>query len=409
MGAVLYELLTRSRAFARPNPVDTLEAIRKSKLVPVETYRPDIPPLLAVILHKMLRPNQRERHANCRELSEELRGFLADRPAFSPTDAATFMRDLFDGAEEAERRTYVGGDGDLPTVVSSAGVSIDGSSPLEPTHIISAPEPFDDSDEELTLPDEEFPSGTDSDEEQLAPTGPVKLELEPTSEMAGRKGRRPKTSEPATPGRGPRRSTFVVVVLVVLCLAVGIPVGARLLSLYVRSDGELSTPDGFATRMIPNPSGSERTDGERRSGISGRRRAKKKPVGKIKLRSEPVTRVLLDGRAVGNTPLELTAPVGRHEVVLTSRKDGIRRAFVLDVTKGGTAERVEKFGRGSVIINSEPYSKIFLRGESLGHTPKVVEVYEGTHVFRLVSGRTEIKRTVVVGTGERAKIDEKIE
>jgi Tol biopolymer transport system component len=74
-GAVLYEMVTGRRAFARPTPVETLAAVLKEDPAPVRDFCPGIPPELERVIERCLRkdPEKRFHHiADVKLLLEEI-------------------------------------------------------------------------------------------------------------------------------------------------------------------------------------------------------------------------------------------------------------------------------------------------------------------------------------------------
>lgn len=60
---------------------------------------------------------------------------------------------------------------------------------------------------------------------------------------------------------------------------------------------------------------------------------RKRPVriGRLIVETRPWTRVSIDGRSVGETPLEQSVPVGRHRVLLENEASGVRRELDVEV------------------------------------------------------------------------------
>jgi predicted ATPase len=75
LGCLLYEMLTRRRAFAGASATDTLIAIVQDEPQPLETYMPEAPAELTRVLTRMMRKRREERYQSINEVRAELRSF----------------------------------------------------------------------------------------------------------------------------------------------------------------------------------------------------------------------------------------------------------------------------------------------------------------------------------------------
>ena len=71
-GAILYEMLTGTRAFARDSAVDTLSAIIHDEPVPIVSLAPSVPPPASWIVERCLAKDPEERYGSTRDLARDL-------------------------------------------------------------------------------------------------------------------------------------------------------------------------------------------------------------------------------------------------------------------------------------------------------------------------------------------------
>ncbi|HYN09063.1 MAG TPA: WD40 repeat domain-containing serine/threonine protein kinase [Vicinamibacterales bacterium] len=72
LGAVLYEMFTRSRAFKRASNVDTMHAVLHEDPADPLTLSPGLPPMAAAIVRRCLEKNKEERFQSARDLAFDL-------------------------------------------------------------------------------------------------------------------------------------------------------------------------------------------------------------------------------------------------------------------------------------------------------------------------------------------------
>jgi serine/threonine protein kinase len=77
MGVCLYELLTGQRLFQGENDFDSLDMVRKGKVVPLSKHNREIPSELEQVVLKALSLDVGDRHRYASELAEELRRFYS--------------------------------------------------------------------------------------------------------------------------------------------------------------------------------------------------------------------------------------------------------------------------------------------------------------------------------------------
>jgi serine/threonine protein kinase/class 3 adenylate cyclase len=71
-GALLYEMLTGTRAFARPSTAEVLAAILKEPARPISEAQPDTPPSLQWAIERCLKKDPKERYESTRDLARDL-------------------------------------------------------------------------------------------------------------------------------------------------------------------------------------------------------------------------------------------------------------------------------------------------------------------------------------------------
>lgn len=72
LGAVLYEMVTGRRAFDKPTTVETLSAIVREDVVPIQSIKPAVPAPVAWIIERCLQKDLAERYASTLDLARDL-------------------------------------------------------------------------------------------------------------------------------------------------------------------------------------------------------------------------------------------------------------------------------------------------------------------------------------------------
>ncbi len=80
LGVMLYERVSGERPFDADNPLELLSRVMGQPVPPLKEKCPAVPPDLALIAHKCLSKEPRERYATAGELSADLRRWLAGEP-----------------------------------------------------------------------------------------------------------------------------------------------------------------------------------------------------------------------------------------------------------------------------------------------------------------------------------------
>jgi hypothetical protein len=121
--------------------------------------------------------------------------------------------------------------------------------------------------------------------------------------------------------------------------------------------------------------------------------------------------VLVDGAAVGTTPLTTELRVGHH--VVEFRRRGATQKLEIDVTAGqSTTGRIDWNAKrtGQLVVTSEPPgARVLIDGAARGVTPVTLDnLSVGPHVVLLRSDQGSVQRTVEVTAGRTAQIAESI-
>jgi serine/threonine protein kinase/CRP-like cAMP-binding protein len=112
-GLILYELVTGVRALQSPNVRDLLRMAQHPSLQPAESFRDDLSPDLADIIHTALAIDRKDRYKTCQDFAEALQRYRVRHTALeSSLTLGRFIRELFPegppekrGAENKKRKT----------------------------------------------------------------------------------------------------------------------------------------------------------------------------------------------------------------------------------------------------------------------------------------------------------------
>jgi len=131
--------------------------------------------------------------------------------------------------------------------------------------------------------------------------------------------------------------------------------------------------------------------------VSGGRVGSPDGTGTLRLNSRPWTRVSLDGRPVGSTPLILEMPAGPHRLLLANEDFGIQGEQIeVEVGAGQTLTRVLEF-RGFLRIQSAVPIAVSLNGRNLGvFSEKSWSLLAGPHKLQVTGPDHRKSKTTVV-------------
>jgi len=127
LGAVLYEMLTRTPPFQAPNEMELILKVRDARVAPIAALEPGVPAELVAIVERALARSRDERFQSGEEMALALQGFLAAHaPGFTRATLARSMRRLYAAEIERELRLleeYVVGEPDGADVVDTGATT----------------------------------------------------------------------------------------------------------------------------------------------------------------------------------------------------------------------------------------------------------------------------------------------
>ena len=85
LGLIAYEAVTGRRPFARPTAAQTMTATIEAEPEPVDAVNRDVPPHLALVIHRCLEKNPANRYESTRDLARDLQHVASAAPAATPS------------------------------------------------------------------------------------------------------------------------------------------------------------------------------------------------------------------------------------------------------------------------------------------------------------------------------------
>ena len=121
LGVILFELLSGTRPFDAPTPLQIMAAVAKADVPKLRDRFPAVPPDLALVTHKCLSPDPRDRYPTAGPLATDLRNWLdgkpvTARPAGAIESAVKWVK--------RNKRAALTGAGVLLTMATATGVSL---------------------------------------------------------------------------------------------------------------------------------------------------------------------------------------------------------------------------------------------------------------------------------------------
>jgi eukaryotic-like serine/threonine-protein kinase len=354
LGVVLYELLTSMKPFDATTDVSIMRAIMFEPLVPASERRPDLPRALLQILERALAKDRESRYPDCGAFHVDLERFiLSTGEPVGSMRLAQWVAELSGDAPPALPEAHPG-EGGRPTVQQRA---------VAPRNAETVSVSRAGSD--VTTEPEVRPGDGERPTVQRQVVAPRNAETVPVLRARSDAPAEPNSqAEDSTRAIPPRRYGRVMALGGLVLLAVG---GGLLLFRGRLEPRDPSTADEGPTRlppvimqapdggtgklqvdagmppvdagMPPVDAGMPPVDAGTHSLEDVRPRpAPSRKVGKLRFLVRPFAVVFLDDSRIGQTPLEVEAVAGRHEVVLFNGELGKMVTQTVEVKAGQLTE-----------------------------------------------------------------------
>jgi serine/threonine-protein kinase len=424
LGVCLYELISGVRPFDGPSEVAILTAVLNSEPRPLRELRPDAPGALQRILDRALAKDRDRRYGDAAEMHGEIEALLiqiGQLPA--PARIGAMVRE-FAPPEAATPSTTGDGQPLDEAEVSSSAEAAPAAEPGPERHTGRIPP-------SLTAHGAPAPSP--------APRwGAVLVSIATSLAVAGAGGvalgmRASGGSSPgdpslqvdvlriAAPGEGTARaaSAGAKAALPATGAATGQPAGpppvapasvpAPAPPTIATAAGVASTSTRLLAAMDPGPPARPAAAPPPRAAPAlpapapTPAAAARAATGRLVVDADPPSQVLLDGKSVGTTPLELEAPAGHHQVVVRNGPNKLEKTLELDLPAGGSRSERVAWTKGKIEFRIRPWALVELDGKTLGQTPiPAQEVYEGTYRVRLTNPELgkDVTREVTLAPGQ---------
>jgi hypothetical protein len=104
IGIILWEMLCGRRLFVAKTDMETVELVRKGEVPKSTALRADVDEDLDKILQRALAKNVKRRFQTCRELEQDLAGYLAKKGVRATSaDLVAFLREMLDAQPAPEQ------------------------------------------------------------------------------------------------------------------------------------------------------------------------------------------------------------------------------------------------------------------------------------------------------------------
>jgi serine/threonine-protein kinase len=405
MGVVLYELIAGEKPFTGPNEIMCLKQILEHNPPPLTTYAPECNEAIERIVYRALGKQASERFGTAREMQFELQSVLNQCPVpLGRHVVAEFLKSLTETATEQfdPSRLHIPRTPGVVVKPSSVGFAVNDSNvPLADARRASGSQPAESSSMPYT---ERTPSVSRPRTSPLVDNG--------------------LTSELRAAGIGSKWSPMVMLVFLASAVFGGLavllitkepePVLIETLiepqpftlndpkdrkvekSLEALPAQKTTVADAPVNEPVQTAVVGEKKprDREGREPREKKRRNKDRDEprsvsggGQLSIESTPRGLTVMRGDDVlGKTPIaSVSLPPGKHTLRLFNKAFGISKTMVVEIKKGERSDESFVVGRGTLKVNSRPWSEVFINGVSKGKTPLDAPVYEGTHEVRLVN------------------------
>jgi hypothetical protein len=129
--------------------------------------------------------------------------------------------------------------------------------------------------------------------------------------------------------------------------------------------------------------------------------------GLLRLTVTPPVSVLWNKRPLGQTPLEVSLPPGRHRLFLRSEHPvPVRLLRGVKIEPRETTVVSWKLAKGSLEIQAEPQAEVKINGRKRGVTPLSLELYEGVCQVRLFCSQLQKSylKLVTIRPGKTSRV-----
>lgn len=387
LGVVLWEMCAARRLFRADNDIALMGMVLQAKVPRLTEVAPAVPPALADVVARMVAAEPTDRFPSCAQVAKELDAVLGQFPALNEeSPVATFLRELGPWDVPTPQVTPSSPRGNFViSLGGGAGRASPGSGLAEnPTRAGGGPS--------------------------------VDVDLSPTGVLPPGAG--------ATAGRG-RRAAVVAGVAALLLAVAG--VGWRLTSGRVPPP-EPVPPSAPAVVVPPTPGPVPVVPAPAPPAANATWTLKTTPPGAV---------VRLDGRPLGNSPLDLVVSPGESHFLLVERPGFKRDERELPPLAPGEAKALQltlsplrqagpptpvntptaapvaaaAVGPGFLTLSTTPWTKVTAGREVLGSTPLFkVRLPPGEHTLTLVNEGQNVNTTrqVTIKPGEVTKLDLKL-
>ena len=445
MGIVLWELLTGRRCFAGDNEIQILRAVLQQPLVVPSSVVPGLPPEIDAIVMRMLDRDPAKRFETCQDAAEELTQWLNQGSRrVSETDVAAFIREIIgDSVDEATRNLASAGENFLISLTPSGGTrNADAAAERTPPTMMGSSKSR--TGTEPVAREKRGMKGafigaagaiivfvgggaflmTGGGEA----TTPSPLNTLPKPQATGAADPSVPDAAP-TPTPPPKKARARPPKIVGKSMDVEIiePVGSKVIV-----DGK-EWPSRVPTTLTNLALGPHKVEIVNDDGTRQDVPLALPPPTVVVLTNPPGAAVFVGGTSFGMTPTTIKKLSGgaTHELALHKTGFETQRVIVEDLLDGETRElkieldRVQRkpakpapkkepvaalppAGNGSLTLNTTPWTKVFVDGESYGTTPLVIRTLKaGKHQVRMENEAMGIKstKTVTIVAGETAKLN----
>ena len=430
LGVVLYELISGQKPFDANSEVAAMQAILHDPPTPISERRADCPAMLGGIIERALEKDPKNRYPDCRTFQKDLEKFLISVGAsVGSSDLAAMVNDVVPAAPIPLQTTPL--PSSVPSEVELAAVEEEQSS-SQPTQL----KPASRGNLEAVQPQRTQKPRLEVIEDEPPPQRPAAGGSKGLYAVAaaivvvgvgfgylqfGRSEPRPVevTPPPPRPPEAkveiPRPEVKAVVAEprvepppvekkpepVVVARVEPVPEPKKPEPVVVAAKVDPKKPVLAAGRPLPRPPEPKVVAAVEPpkpvAPVVG-------PTG-ISIESDPSCAVIVDGRAVGNSPVEVKdLSPGNHDVTLSNKEKGITRRLSVMVSAGELRHEKVKFGQGQLKILVRPWANVEIDGKPYGQTPLPgpIPLFEGEHRVRLTNPELhkDIGKQILIQAGK---------